>query len=527
MSDCNSTFGDKVESGRENATSYLSFISSMKRRCPNLGDLDETLKHQEGYSKNEDGRVAVIEFKDSNVDVRRFATSNDLQDYVKHPPSTCTRRLYLLEGLPAKYIEIFGSHLQVDPNLFARQLHAGFWDLAKDVGNSPLLPSHPTCKISFSIRYVEVRDFGNAIRNFEMRCANQPRRISVSRFKGKFDGVGMVRRVTSFWYRDNGVNGWNGMSERSRNSPNSTRLANVDLALILLDPQVGEKFYVGNGPQREEVSIPNSPYRGGYVDFSVADTITANPTTGGPRRISAFDDLCYYWAQSDLTRQLDFTSPTAAAIYLKRYVAAQWMVLCQYNHDLLVKQEFQCHRHDKLVHLSPTSMEQAWSNVQALNTRCASFIEHVESSICQFAASRTLGDFPGQGTNNTAQEDFVDVSRLLLGTKKRMEILASSMTGLVNIIEAKRMKGLSTLGMLFIPLAFTSGIFSMTGDFAPGGSLFWVYFIVALPLVLAIFVAAFAWHSGRIIIKNWLFKMRLIDHETVENFPQPFSIGQV
>lgn len=223
MSDCNSTFNEKAGSYQDNATSYLSLISSMRRRYPNLGDLDETLKHQARYFKNEDGRAAVIEFKDNNVDIRHFAASNDLLDYVTQPPTACCRRLYLLEGLPAKYIEIFGSHFQIDPNLFARQLHTGFWDLAKDVGNSSLLPSHPTCKQSFSIRYMEVRDFGDAIRNYEIRCANQPRRISVSRFKGKFDGVGMVRRVTSFWYRHNGKNGWDGMSERARNPANTTR----------------------------------------------------------------------------------------------------------------------------------------------------------------------------------------------------------------------------------------------------------------------------------------------------------------
>jgi hypothetical protein len=250
-------------------------------------------------------------------------------------------------------------------------------------------------------------------------------------------------------------------------------------------------------------------------------------TAVGPERISAFDDLCFYWTQSALTRHLDLTSPTTAAIYLKRYVAAQWMVLCQYHHDLHVKHEFQFHRHDKLVQLSPSTLEQEWSDVQCLNTRCGNFVEQVESSICQFSGSGTLGDYPGQATNNIAEEDFIDVSRRLSGSKKRVESLASSMTGLLNIIEAKRVKGLSAMGMLFIPLAFTSGIFSMTGDFAPGGSSFWVYFIVALPLVLLVFVAAFAWHSGRIVIKNWLFKMRLIDHVAAEESPQPFSIGQV
>jgi hypothetical protein len=74
------------------------------------------------------------------------------------------------------------------------------------------MPSHPTSKDSFSLRYHELRDFGENIDSFELRCTNQPRRISTTRWEGKFDGVGIVRRKASFWSRANGAGGWNGAS---------------------------------------------------------------------------------------------------------------------------------------------------------------------------------------------------------------------------------------------------------------------------------------------------------------------------
>jgi Mg2+ and Co2+ transporter CorA len=41
---------------------------------------------------------------------------------------------------------------------------------------------------------------------------------------------------------------------------------------------------------------------------------------------------------------------------------------------------------------------------------------------------------------------------------------------------------LTYIAISFIPLTFVSGIFSMSGPFAPGERFFWVYFEVAVPL---------------------------------------------
>jgi hypothetical protein len=69
-----------------------------------------------------------------------------------------------------------------------------------------------------------------------------------------------------------------------------------------------------------------------------------------------------------------------------------------------------------------------------------------------------------------------------------METLLSSITGLLSIIEARRIKELSNWRMLFLPLAVASGIFSISGTYALGGSSFWMYWVVALPLVFMVFM---------------------------------------
>jgi hypothetical protein len=216
MSDSKPGFAEKVvvEEREDKGPSYGSFVSSMRYRNPILAKLDEVLTRQ-GPSA-EDGRAAVIELHDSHVAVHCPRTSSELLDYMANleqaPPPSCNRRLYLLEGLPSNYIEILGSRLRIDPDVFARQIDCGYLAVLKDARDIPLLPSHPTSKHSLSLRYYELRDFGENIDSFELICANQLRRISTTKWKGKFDGIGIVRRKATFWSRMNGAKGWDGAS---------------------------------------------------------------------------------------------------------------------------------------------------------------------------------------------------------------------------------------------------------------------------------------------------------------------------
>lgn len=48
--------------------------------------------------------------------------------------------------------------------------------------------------------------------------------------------------------------------------------------------------------------------------------------------------------------------------------------------------------------------------------------------------------------------------------------------------EAKSIKSLTILGIAFIPLAYVSSLFSISGPYAPGNGKFWLYIAVSLPL---------------------------------------------
>lgn len=90
----------------------------------------------------------------------------------------------------------------------------------------------------------------------------------------------------------------------------------------------------------------------------------------------------------------------------------------------------------------------------------------------------------------------------LQALRHRTECLNSAITGLAKIVgnrqaykeqqlgvqeakrsirEAKSTKAITLLGLFFIPLAYTSSLFSLTDSFAPGGLYFWVYWAASFP----------------------------------------------
>lgn len=233
--------------------SYHAMITSMRARYPNLASLDDELSKK---SKDpESGRAAVLEFYPDCVKRQNFQTSNDLLKYVEsvnQNNDTCKRRLYLLEGLPRNYIEILGSQLKIEPYLFAQQLRRVIWDDNNRVGNSPLLPSHPSAASTLALQYFELRDFGDQISDFEVTCFNQPRGISVTKVRGEFDGVGIVPKMATFWYERKVDDEWDGEFRRHTPLPAWCSELQLTICSIGLAGSSSWQYLLGRGGIQEE-----------------------------------------------------------------------------------------------------------------------------------------------------------------------------------------------------------------------------------------------------------------------------------
>ena len=143
--------------------------------------------------------------------------------------------------------------------------------------------------------------------------------------------------------------------------------------------------------------------------------------------------------------------------------------------------------------------------------RCSEYLEDMEANLDALGIPRIDTKVQEMyGDWKACELDFRWIYDQLTLRRDDYDRLTRSMSALVGIIgtrqaleetrlqkeetmralrEAKSTKTLTVIAMAFAPMALTSQWFSMS-DFQPGGRQFWVYFAVALPLTLFVFIVA-------------------------------------
>jgi Mg2+ and Co2+ transporter CorA len=125
----------------------------------------------------------------------------------------------------------------------------------------------------------------------------------------------------------------------------------------------------------------------------------------------------------------------------------------------------------------------------------------------RFLASRADPKNPSEDWE-VLKEDYESIQTEVTEHGERLEAMVPLVTSAASLIESRRslsetanVTRLTILAIVFIPLSYGASIFSMSEDFGPGGSLFWVYFVTAVPL--AIFIGLIA-RPPVIIVKKVL-----------------------
>ena len=281
--------------------------------------------------------------------------------------------------------------------------------------------------------------------------------------------------------------------------------SNILLVVILCDPQL---LHLSPDPKeivrgennllrpiknvRDE--LKNGPFQEGYVDFLPPvphDKISskkAHPHT------SMLRDLVHYYQQhSDLLSTAEWDTPNMSAIFLKKIVAAHYLQLVDYIKAMLPSLE---------LRLTTAWVEEQdqWKSLQTISRRCGNYRDDIEDTLLSlgYPLDGKLDSRMRDANWKDCEKDFQYVYFRLKILKERADNLMQAMTGLAsiagnrqNLEEAKRVKRLNLLALLFIPLAYTSSLFSMQDNYAPNQKYFWVYWISALGVVA--FTAAVTW----------------------------------
>ena len=272
------------------------------------------------------------------------------------------------------------------------------------------------------------------------------------------------------------------------------------LGMIICDPPVRRILTDFSDQTGYDAKI--LPYNGGYLDFL---RHVAEPTgLTGPPRTSILDDIIFYIYNHSKT--LNLTNHESLQLLTQRIIASHYLKLAEFVHMAIELVQTMLSRRRDLTNLDISSIEMQWTDVQALERRIGEYKDDIETIMLQLRIPFDTSTRAGapDWTTEAYAADYQFLRSRYRELSERASGLNGSMTALAGLInnrqavkaqelaleatnrsirEAKSLKALTILGIVFIPLAYVASLFSMSDPYRPGGRLFWVYFAVAIPLI--------------------------------------------
>ncbi|KAH4110656.1 hypothetical protein HBH46_012810 [Parastagonospora nodorum] len=467
---------------------YQDYIEALSGSNPGLKRADPNNK--EGPLKRGNAGVVLLDSPATGqpdyADPVHFANSTKLREHLESSPRDGRRRIYIVEGLAPDYTATIGGHFFMDPTFFQRQERTCVWSNDfTPVSDALPQPSLLNPDKSFHLQYCELRQFNKALENRYYFCQRTRRHVGMTAPRYKEEStVGILRRKISWWCRETANGGWD--------------------AVILCDPQLtdlspdpkeiieGELRAIAN----VGINLKNKPFQDGYQDFLPPRIFDSQPSpddllalSKSPNpHASMLKDLVYFYTHhAGLLTPEEWTSPQKSVVFLKKIVAAHYLQLVDYIKVMLPSLE---------LRLTTAWVEEQdqWKSLQTISRRCGNYRDDIEDTLLN------LG-YPLDGkldeSSKLRSTDWKDCEKDLQYAyfrlkilKERADNLTTSMTGLAsiagnrqNLEEAKRVKRLNLLALLFIPLAYTSSLFSMQDSYAPNQQNFWIYWVSAIGAV--------------------------------------------
>jgi Mg2+ and Co2+ transporter CorA len=226
------------------------------------------------------------------------------------------------------------------------------------------------------------------------------------------------------------------------------------------------------------------------------------------------NDLVYYLRNH--SSQVDLTHPdTSVYTFVNKIVTSHYLKHCDHLRATLSYVQRGLSRKQDLAKLTMDQVEELWSDIQVWERRMSEYCEDLEAIMLQLRVPlerqglHFVGDGGGAAHWTDSTTDYQFLLMRFRELRHRTECLNSAITGLANIAgnrqafkeqqlavqeakrsirEAKSTKAVTLLGLVFIPLAYASSIFSMSEPFRPGDRLFWVYFAASAPLIVLVMV---------------------------------------
>ena len=190
----------------------------------------------------------------------------------------------------------------------------------------------------------------------------------------------------------------------------------------------------------------------------------------------------------------DLACPTLFGLcyYPLRMVAMEWMTYSELIYHSIKHYEY-----------SPESITATMERIEVLLADLYALQQWIRRGmatseklrpVIQFLKSITVG---GGDKDQAALllEDYEQLASNIDAYTRHWEAMVAIKTSLIQAIDCRRsvtqtakISRLTYLTLGFIPLTLTSGIFSMNEATAPGGRMFWLYYAVAIPLCVLVYM---------------------------------------
>jgi len=283
----------------------------------------------------------------------------------------------------------------------------------------------------------------------------------------------------------------------------------MDIALILVDPPISNAYFLAENKDNDahKVYVDLKPFKGVYEDFAELPKFSENwadlktlPQGG------MMEDLVRYWGHAS-PACFDPRDPTIQSIayYPLRIIAAEWVKYIWVMRHCIKMYEFQGSHLANLDKFDTDIRElQSWrrrtlTSRQKIKSVLRNLESHHSSDIVQCTAIRQL------------TEDFKVIISDIENAGQSLENMLLVVTSLVQIIDARQsyaetanISRLTILALVFVPLGYISSLFSMNPGNMPGSQHFWVYFAVAVPVTVIVFIMARPPTGGVRITLAWL-----------------------
>jgi hypothetical protein len=187
--------------------------------------------------------------------------------------------------------------------------------------------------------------------------------------------------------------------------------------------------------------------------------------------------------------------------YLKKIVASNWVVMLECLYGTLGTMEIEFWPIHEMV--SPTQKHEKGNletlsivldEINTLRRRVNWYCDEMVLNLDELGIQTTSENSGGglQICDRDDRRDFLSIYEKLKTCRENAGMMMTRTTDIINIVSAKYVNKLTILGMGFVPLSLTASLFSMGGEFSAGRSLFWVYFVISIPL----FIFFLGWTYG-------------------------------